>query len=138
MTRHPVAIDPAKVLLAEDDPALRELLVLKLFGAGYAVSSCSNGLELLEKLDPSLGASERFDLVVTDLRMPALAGLEVLEALHDLPRRPPFICMTAFGDAETHATARRLGAALTLDKPFDLDELVALAEIYCRQGRDNS
>lgn len=125
-----------KILLAEDDRDLRELLAFLLFRAGYSVVSCGNGLELLERLEhtPETGA-ERFDLVLTDLRMPALTGLEVLEALYDLPHRPPFICMTAFGDAATHATARKLGAAATIDKPFDLDRLIALVDAFCPAGK---
>ena len=125
-----------RILLAEDDHDLRELLAFSLFRAGYSVTSCGNGLELLERLEPHPEAGgERFDLVLTDLRMPALTGLEVLEALHDVPQRPPFVCMTAFGDASTHAAARRLGAALTIDKPFDLDQLIALVSVLCPLGR---
>jgi len=129
-----------KILLAEDDPDLRELMAFALYRAGYSVDSCSNGMELLDKLDPRKdGDHELFDLVLTDVRMPALTGLEVLEALQDLPQRPPFICMTAFGDAETHGAARKLGAAFTIDKPFDLDRLIALVGVLCPSGaRRNS
>jgi CheY-like chemotaxis protein len=125
-----------RILLAEDDHDLRELLAFSLFRAGYSVTSCGNGLELLERLEPRPeGEEERFDLVLTDLRMPALTGLEVLEALHDHPGRPPFVCMTAFGDPSTHAAARKLGAALTIDKPFDLDRLIALITVLCPVDR---
>ncbi|MEZ4601053.1 MAG: response regulator [Syntrophotaleaceae bacterium] len=121
-----------RILLAEDDRELRELLAFCLFRAGYSVTSCDNGLELLERLELSSGGKEeRFDLVLTDLRMPALTGLEVLEALHDLPDRPPFVCMTAFGDEATHIQAERLGATLTIDKPFDLDDLISLVNLLC-------
>lgn len=124
-----------RILLAEDDRDLRELLAFSLFRAGYNVTSCNNGLELLEALERHPAREqERFDLVITDLRMPALTGLEVLEALHDMPQRPPFVCMTAFGDAPTHATARKLGATITIDKPFDLDQLIALIRTFCPAG----
>jgi CheY-like chemotaxis protein len=113
-TSHP------KILIAEDDRELRELLAFCLFRAGYSVTSCGNGLKLLEL----------FDLVLTDLRMPALTGLEVLEAYHDLPDRPPFICMTAFGDEATHELAEKLGAAFTIDKPMDLDDLIAKIDSF--------
>jgi len=124
-----------KILLAEDDRELRDLLAFALFRAGYSVTSCDNGLELLERLEQGTGPErERYDLVLTDLRMPALTGLEVLEALHDQPQRPPFICMTAFGDAPTHALARRQRVAATIDKPFDLDRLIALIGEFCPAG----
>ena len=124
-----------KILLAEDDRDLRELLAFSLFRAGYSVESCDNGLELLERLDqPPEWGRARIDLVLTDLRMPALTGLEVLEALHDLPHRPLFVCMTAFGDSSTHEAAMQLGAAATIDKPFDLDKLIDLIRCFCPSG----
>lgn len=123
---------PANVLIAEDDPALRELLAFCFFRAGYAVTSCGNGLCLLERLHDSLdGAGEPIDLVVTDIRMPGLTGLEVLESLFDRPQPPPVICMTAFGDPGTHRAARRLRASATFDKPFDIDNLIARARLLC-------
>ena len=119
------------ILLAEDDHELRELLAFCLFRAGYNVTSCANGLKLLEHLEDCPGNDgPHFDLVLTDLRMPALTGLEVLENFHDFPRRPPFICMTAFGDEETHKLAKELGAAFTIDKPVDLDDLVTLIDAF--------
>ena len=122
----------ANVLIAEDDPALRELLAFCFFREGYAVVSCSDGLCLLEKLHDSLdGLAEPIDLVVTDIRMPGLTGLEVLESLCGLPEPPPVICMTAFGDPLTHAAAKRLQAAATFDKPFDIDLLIDRARMLC-------
>jgi len=109
------------ILLAEDDEALRELLDFTLTRAGYLVSCFTNGLDLLDRL----AEGDPFDLVITDLRMPALTGLEVLESQLENNKRAPFICMTAFGDRQTHEQARRLGA-VSIDKPFDLDEMIEL------------
>lgn len=129
---------PARVLIAEDDPDLRELLAFCFFREGYAVASCSDGLCLLEQLHESLdGPGEPIDLVVTDIRMPGLTGLEVLEGLCERPLRPPVICMTAFGDPHTHAAARRLHAAATFDKPFDIDALIDRARALCPPRRSN-
>jgi len=111
------------ILLAEDDEALRELLDFTLTRAGYLVSCCTNGLDLLDRL----AEGDPFDLVITDLRMPALTGLEVLESQMENKKRAPFICMTAFGDRQTHEQARRLGA-VSIDKPFDLDEMIELVK----------
>ena len=72
-----------KILLAEDDHEFRALLSFCLFRAGYNVTSCDNGLKLLEYLtNGGRKDHEHFDLVLTDLRMPALTGLEVLETFH--------------------------------------------------------
>ncbi len=123
-----------QILLAEDDLELRELLILILSRAGYQVTSCDNGLQLLEQLEHA----DQYDLVISDVRMPALTGLEVLECQIDNPNCPPFICMTAFGDGETHAAARRLGASATIDKPFDLDEMIELVNsTYLRTRTGN-
>jgi DNA-binding NtrC family response regulator len=122
------------ILLAEDDTELRELLMFVLARAGYRVTVCGNGMQLLEMLDNGEGV----DLVISDLHMPALSGLEVLESQVLKTRRPPFICMTAFGDAKTHQTARQLGAAATIDKPFDLDRMLELVnDIYLHKDENN-
>jgi len=131
MTKKALDLACPRILLAEDDPDFRELLAFFLFRAGYSVTVCDNGLELLEHLNGCRGGRGRFDLVVTDVRMPALTGLEVLEALHDLPGRPPFLCMTAFGDPATHEAAARLGAMHMIDKPFDMDRALALIHKIC-------
>jgi len=110
------------IVLAEDDSELRDLLAFVLTRAGYRVTVCENGLQLFEMLENAAG----IDLVISDLRMPALTGLEVLESQNGNPSHPPFICMTAFGDDKTHQEARKLGAAATIDKPFDLDRMLEL------------
>lgn len=120
------------ILLAEDDDAMREMLAFCLFRAGYRVTTCSDGLSLYRLLEAEAGD---FDLVVTDIRMPALTGTEVLEAISDLQHRPPVLCMTAFGDEATHRQARRLGAVDMLDKPFDIDAFIDKVRSLCPPGR---
>jgi len=71
-------------------------------------------------------------LVVTDLRMPDVDGLELMRELRGSGRQPPFILLTAFGSAEIHAAARALGAIAVLDKPFDFDELRAVIRTFAR------
>ncbi len=110
------------ILLAEDDLELRELLMLVLSRAGYQVTGCDNGLQLLNQLEQA----EQYDLVISDVRMPALTGLEVLESQLDKPVRLPFIGMTAFGDEDTHELAQKFGAVAMINKPFDLDEMIEL------------
>ncbi len=123
-----------KILLAEDDPELRELLALVLESAGYQVSQCSDGEQLLARLEEC----EPCHLVISDIHMPGLSGLEVLARRQGRFQQIPFICMTAFGDARTHNKARRLGAVATIDKPFDLDEMIALAGHVCLRNDQHS
>ncbi|HMB16165.1 MAG TPA: response regulator [Pelovirga sp.] len=116
-----------RVLIAEDDTELRELLALVLEHAGYQVCQCRNGEQLLARL----AEQPLFNLVISDIRMPGLNGLEVLAQRSGKTQQIPFICMTAFGDEQTHRKARHLGAAATIDKPFDLDEMMELIAHVC-------
>jgi len=124
--------DPARVLLAEDDGEMRALLARALRGDGYDVVECPDGFRLLEQLGSLLLSPEvlgadptPFDLIVSDIRMPGVTGLSVLEGLQLFEGLPPMILITAFGDAQTHAAAQRLGAVAVFDKPFDVDDLLA-------------
>ena len=115
-----------QILLAEDDREMRSLLTLSLRRAGFRVTACRDGSDLLSHLTPFIlhGAPVEFDLIVSDIRMPLITGLEILE---DLPQRegfPPIILITAFGDEHTHERARGLGAVAMLDKPFEMEDLL--------------
>ena len=120
---------PVHVLLAEDDMDMRNLLAESLAGEGYLVTECSNGGQMLSHLSGLLDQRpvQPFDLIISDIRMPGLTGLEILGCLHDQGALPPIIVITAFGDDETHEAARRAGAAITLDKPFEVQALLATA-----------
>jgi DNA-binding response OmpR family regulator len=124
----PGSTDPYRVLLAEDDYEMRVLLAMALRKAGYEVVECSDGMGLLTHLAafllPDELAREPVDLIISDIRMPGVTGMEVLEGKPEKQAFPPMILITAFGDAETHALADRFGAAAIFDKPFDMDVLL--------------
>lgn len=115
-----------RILVAEDDKEMRRLLVWNLHKAGFDVVECSDGWELLDNLgNPVLsGDPEDFDLIVSDIRMPGVSGLEVLEGIHDTEWFVPMILITAFGSDEVHRSAERNGAAAVFDKPFDIEDLI--------------
>jgi CheY-like chemotaxis protein len=120
---------PPRILLAEDDAEMRALVSDDLRCAGYSVVECADGAALLRRLDsanrtPGLGV----DLVVADVRMPELTGLEVLERVRRADPFTPYIVITAFGSAETRRAAARLGALAVLDKPFEIKDLLRLVE----------
>jgi DNA-binding response OmpR family regulator len=108
---------------------MRALVARSLRRGGFDVVEASSGYETVDRLanaldgDPTLG----FDLVVSDVRMPGYDGLDILASLRQLPASIPVILITAFPTTATHVTAARLGAFALLEKPFELDELVALA-----------
>jgi CheY-like chemotaxis protein len=113
-------------LLAEDDSELRSMLSAVLRRDGHRVLELRDGADLhddlallmLDELDPPQDL-----LVVADLRMPVMDTFTVLQAFRKRGHRPPFILMTAFGDAGTHEVASELGALAVFDKPFDFDDL---------------
>jgi len=115
-----------RVLLAEDDDEMRSLLASALRRDGYEVRTCTNGINLLERVAPSFphGGAEDYALIISDIRMPGLSGLEVLADLQGHRSAPPLILITAFGDEATHAQAKRLGAVAVFDKPFPIDRLL--------------
>ena len=120
------------IVLAEDDRELRRLLAEVLRIEGYDVVEIGSGDELLAWMDDSLtyGAVPPDRVLLSDLRMPGFSGLEILEYLRATGDSTPVILMTAFGDRQTHREALRLGAAETLDKPFEIDDMIAAIHAY--------
>jgi DNA-binding NtrC family response regulator len=117
------------VLLAEDDTEMRRLLVSTLRREHCHVIEARNGTQLSEHLSQvRRGPNEEpgLDLIISDVRMPGRSGLDVLDTLRRIDRETPVILITAFGDAEIHAEAHRLGVLAVFNKPFDLDDLRTL------------
>jgi CheY-like chemotaxis protein len=122
--RSPANHDSATVLVADDDEDLRALVVATLRADGYTVIEARDGVELLDHLVRAVDdPSERPDVVVTDVRMPNLSGLGVLESLRRAHMALPVVVMTVFADDSVRTMARRLGAVGLLKKPFDFDDL---------------
>ena len=114
------------VLLAEDDAEFRRLLASVLAEDGYEVLEAEDGLALLATIEHTLTVRrEQPDafLVVADVRMPGLTGLDVLAILRCANWATPVILITAFGDEATHAEGRELGAVAVFDKPFSMEQL---------------
>jgi DNA-binding response OmpR family regulator len=124
------------ILLAEDDEEFRALVEHALVGAGYRVTACADGVELADHLGSYVltEATEDFDLIISDLRMPGISGMQVLQGMSQWRGFPPMILMTAFGDHQTHVAAREFGAVATLDKPFEIDDLLALVKSIVRRA----
>lgn len=121
-----VALAPPSILLAEDNQAMREMLARQLRASGYEVLAVENGGELFEQVADRVltGGEVQPDLLISDILLPGLTGLEVLGALRTADWAMPVILITAFGDEATHAEAERLGAIQVFDKPFAVEELL--------------
>jgi DNA-binding response OmpR family regulator len=116
-----------RVVLAEDDDGMRDLLASRLRKDGFEVLEARDGGELSALIDAAnearlMALGPIVDLVVSDARMPFRSGLDALEFLRKKDAETPFILITAFGDTHTHSEAYRLGATAVFDKPFDVDD----------------
>jgi len=123
------------IVIAEDDYEMRRLVASSLREAGDYVVEARDGLDLVDIIRSwySTGAhTHPIDVIVTDVRMPGMSGLDVADMVRDGPKRIPIILTTAFGSDVLKAEARRLGVAAVLDKPFDLEEL---REVVSRVAR---
>ena len=127
MTQNP---DPARILIADDEDGLRWVLEKGLRQAGYEVTAVRDGDEALRVFSEA-----PFDLVFLDIRMPGTDGLTVLAKLRELASDAHVIVMTAHGTMETAIQAMQRGAYDYLAKPFDLDEVLLLAERALAAGR---
>lgn len=110
-----------KILIAEDSPATQKFISFTLKYNGHEVTIASDGVEALEKL-PEGG----FDLVILDIKMPRMNGLEVLRELKKKPdtARLPVIVLTSERSEADRQTALSLGARFFLNKPFQPDQLI--------------
>ncbi|HEY1661915.1 MAG TPA: sigma-54 dependent transcriptional regulator [Verrucomicrobiae bacterium] len=110
-----------KILLIEDDAGIRDTLKRALAGEGYEVAVESQGDEGLAR-----ATREPFNVVITDLKLPGLNGLDLVRQLHALQPHLPIILATAFGSTQTAIEATKLGAYDYLLKPFDMPQLFEL------------
>jgi two-component system response regulator HydG len=108
-----------RVLLIDDDPGVRESMARMLRVAGYTVQAASTGDEGFE-----LARADSFDVILSDMRMPGLSGLDVLRKLRDVRIDASFIIMTGFGTVDSAVEAMKLGAVDFVQKPFFRDELL--------------
>lgn len=118
-----------RVLVVDDRPEMAELIAEDLTQNGFAAVAISSGREAMDRL-----REERFDAVVTDLRMPEVDGLMLLRASLALDPSRPVIMMTAHGTLDTAMEATGEGAYHYLMKPFRLDALTRLLEQALGRG----
>ena len=108
----------ARILAVDDEPSMRELLSIVLRREGYEVLLAENGRRALDLLE-----RERIDLMISDIKMPDMSGVDVLRAAKAIDHDIISIMVTAFASAETAVEALKLGAYDYLSKPFDVEEL---------------
>jgi DNA-binding NtrC family response regulator len=113
----------ANILIVDDEQGMRQLLSLVFGRAGHQVRAAENGRRAVELLRESSA-----DLIVSDVRMPDMGGIELLRAAREFAPDVAVVMMTAFATVETAREAFKLGADDFIQKPFDIDELKLIVE----------
>lgn len=119
----------AMILVIEDEPGIVDFLERGLTAQGFAVISAADGSSGLER-----ALTEDVDLVVLDMMLPELSGLDVLEKLHAAKPAVPVISLTALGEVDDRVAGLDAGAADYLTKPFSLSELAARIRAQLRMA----
>jgi len=120
-----------RILVVEDEKSMRDLLTLTLRKEGYAVETTESAVRAREILakEPS------YDLILTDISMPGMSGLELLRYVREAAAETAVILMTAYGSKQTAIDALNQGATYYVEKPFDLDEMRVVVQKTLEQKR---
>lgn len=120
-----------RILIVDDEKALVRTLrqILRIDLPQVDVDAAYSGEEALSRL-----ASSTYDLIIADLYMPGVDGLELIKGVRYLDSEVPILLMTAYGSAEVQEKAVRLGVCHYLDKPFDADDILEAVRA-CLEGQ---
>ncbi|PZD96466.1 response regulator [Paenibacillus sambharensis] len=126
-------MDNNKVLIVDDQNGIRILLMEVFSSEGYTTFQASNG-----KLALEIVRSESPDLVLLDMKIPGMDGLEILKHVKAINRDIKVIMMTAYGELDMIKEATELGALMHFTKPFDIDEMRMAVNMQLRGGESNN
>jgi DNA-binding NtrC family response regulator len=118
-----VTAEAKRILVADDDEVLRNMLLETLESMGYQAVGVENGEEAIEKIQ-----KEEFDLAITDIRMPKLDGLGFLKKCREIKPRLPVVLITGYAQSYTAQTAKYEGADAYLVKPFRIEKIEELVK----------
>ncbi len=112
-----------KILVVDDEDALRTVLSAELSGEGYDVGTAADGVEAVAMLQKA-----RYQLVLLDIKMPNMNGFEVLKVIKDKHPGTKVIMLTGFADLKNAIESKKLGAEDFVSKPYDLVDLLTTIE----------
>ncbi|HRY30473.1 MAG TPA: response regulator [Elusimicrobiota bacterium] len=115
--------DPVKILVVDDEEGMRDMLSYELASKGYRITTAADGEEAIGK-----ARNEKFHLVLSDLKMPKVDGIQTLRAVKALDPDVEVIISTGYGTIETAVEAMKYGAYDFVQKPFNMDEVFLLIE----------
>lgn len=112
-----------KVLIVDDDKDIVTIVSTILSGRGWEITAAYSGREALEAV-----TSQKPDIILLDIMMPEMNGIEVLKRLKKIDANARIIMITAFGDVESYLDSMELGAYEYINKPFETDELLEMID----------
>ncbi len=112
------------ILIAEDQQSARFVLTFQLKKVGFKVTAVENGALALNTIQENLDSDNKIDLLVTDIEMPEMSGLELYQQIIEKHLKIPVIVMTAYGTKHLVVELMRMGCSEYLDKPFPSEELI--------------
>jgi two-component system chemotaxis response regulator CheY len=114
-----------RILSVDDSASIRQMVSFTLRGAGYELAEAVDGKDGLGKV-----SAGKFDLIITDLNMPNMDGIEMISAVRKLPGYAfvPILMLTTESQAEKKDAGRKVGATGWIVKPFNADQLVAVVQ----------
>ena len=122
-----------KILVVDDEEGARDLFNTILTDEGYEVSLANGGEEAL-----GLFKSNPFNLVITDIKMPVMDGLQLLQEIRKMGSKTDVIMVTAYGEVESYLKAMSLGAAEYINKPIRIKELKQIVHKVLTEQRARS
>src|SRR5580698_5454567 len=120
----------AKILIVDDQEMMRDSLAATLAREGHEIIAACDGTAAVQRL-----AAGRFDLLISDLKMPRMTGIELLSEAKKLRPEMPVVLMTAFATVTTAVEAMKLGAYDYIQKPFDGEEIKLLVDRTLEHSR---
>jgi two-component system copper resistance phosphate regulon response regulator CusR len=122
-----------RILVVEDEKAIREILTERLFEEGYSIDAAEDGVMALDFL-----AAADYDAVVLDIMLPRLSGLSVLKQMRQEGKKTPVLLLTARSSVEDRVTGLDSGADDYLVKPFSFEELLARIRVILRRKSEGT
>ena len=117
-----------RVLIVDDEAALRRQVMVGLAQHGYDVDECEEGLSALSKIKAAESKQNPFGCVILDLRLPDIDGLKILSVIKSIYSNLPVVVITGYGNEDTVNSVQSNGGSVYLDKPFEIQDLVTHIE----------
>lgn len=126
-------MDKKHIFIVDDEALLIRAIEVALELNGFKVSTANNGRQAIEKINTIYEKSEKIDMLITDIQMPEMDGVEMIEELNKNNKKIPVMAITGFGTKEMVIELLRMGVKDYIDKPFKPEELVTRIEKFLKK-----